>query len=109
MRQSYTPKMLSCIPVSQKLYSDIKENFPELEKAAASRAFSMNRVGYFQIPRALKHERMQVWQEMTKYRKTVIFDSHARKRERLAALLSYSGPEIFHLFAGLYRRWQMRS
>ena len=110
MRQSYKPKMFySCIQVSQKLYSDIKENFPELEKAAASRAFSVNRAIYFQIPRALKQERLQVWREMKKYRKTVILDPHARKRERLAALLSYSGPEIFHLFAGLYRRWQMRS
>ena len=108
MRQNYSPRMLSCIPVSQQLYKDISTKYPDLEQAAASRAFSVNRSIYLQLPHDRKQERKQVWQEMKKYRKTVIFDSHARKRERLAALLSYSGSEIFHLFAGLYKKLQMK-
>ena len=109
LRQSFSPKMLSCIQVSRQLYQDISAKFPDLEKAAASRAFSVNRAIFLQLPHDKKDERKQVWQEMKKYRRTVIFDSQARKRERLAALLSYSGSKIFHLFAFLYRRWQMRT
>ena len=109
LHQHYSPKLLSCVQVSQQLYNDISAKFPDLEKAAASRAFSVNRAIYLQLPHDRKDERKQVWQEMKKYRKTVLLDSQARKRERLAALLSYSGAEIFHLFAGLYRRWMMRT
>lgn len=104
---SYSPKMMSCIPVSRKLYSDICEKYPELRKAAASRAFSTNRGTYLLLPKDRKEERMQVWNEMKKYRKTVLFDPNARKRERLAALLSYAGPSLFHLFSGLYRKLLM--
>ena len=109
MRQAYTPKMLSCIEISRQLYRDISERYPDLEAAAASRAFSVNRCVYFQLPRERKEERLKVWDEMAKYRKTVISDPKARKRERLAALLSYAGPGAFHLLSGLYRRWQMRA
>lgn len=51
---------------------------------------------------------MQVWAEMKKYRSAIIFDSQARKRERIAALLSYLGADIFHiLFSRLYKKQQM--
>ena len=45
---------------------------------------------------------------MKKYRNTIIFDKAARKRERMAAILSYMGADLFHLlFSWLYRRQQM--
>ena len=105
---SYSPKMLSCIPVSQKLYTDICQQRPELSKAAASRAFSANRCTYFLLPNDRKEERMKVWEEMKKYRSTVLFDPHARKRERLAALVSYAGASFFHMFSRIYRYYLMR-
>lgn len=108
MHQYYSPKMLSCIPVSRQLYSDICGKYPELRLAAASRAFSVNRSTYFLLPNDKKEERMKVWEEMKKYRREVLFDPHARKRERIAALITYLGPGFFHMFSKLYRRYIMR-
>lgn len=108
LHTSYSPKMLSCIPVSRQLYSEISAKYPELRLAAASRAFSANRSTYFLLPKDHKEERMQVWEEMKKYRREVLFDPHARKRERLAALVSYLGPGFFHMFSKIYRRYLMR-
>ncbi len=107
-RQNYSPKMLSCILVSRQLYSEICEKCPALRVAAASRAFSVNRSTYFLLPYDHKEERMKVWEEMKKYRREVLFDPHARKRERLAALMTYLGPGFFHMFSKIYRRYLMR-
>ena len=106
---SYSPKMLSCIPVSRQLYGEISEKYPELRKAAASRAFSTNRCTYLLLPNDKKEERMKVWEEMKKYRRTVLSDPKARKREKIAALLTYAGPSFFHLFSRIYRRYLMRA
>lgn len=108
VRMSHSYKMMACITVSQQLYSEICEKRPELKTAAASRAFSVNRSHFFLLPRDHKEERMQVWEEMKKYRRTVLFDPHARKRERLAALVSYLGPGFFHMFSKIYRYHLMR-
>lgn len=108
MYTKYSPKMLSCIPISRQLYRETKEKYPDLEKAAASRAFAANRVVFLNLPSERKQERKQVWEEMKKYRMKVLFDNKARKRERITALLTYSGFNAFHLFSGLYRWYRMR-
>ena len=109
MQGSYSPKVLSCIPISEQLYSYVSKEFPELRNAAASRAFSANRTAYFKIPYGLKEERGRVWAEILKYRNDVIFDPRARKRERIAALCTYLGAPLFSIiFSGMYRRYQMR-
>ena len=104
---SYSPKMMACVQVSQWLYSEICGKRPALRLAAASRAFSVNRSHYFLLPNDKKEERMQVWEEMKKYRREVLSDPHARKRERIAALMTYLGPGFFHMFSKLYRRYLM--
>ena len=105
---TYSPKMMACIPVTRQLYNDICEERPALRLAVASTAFGVNRSHFFLLPKDHKEERMQVWEEMKKYRREVLFDPHARKRERTAALMTYLGPGFFHLFSGLYRRYLMR-
>ena len=106
----FSPKMLHAVPVSQQLFRDVTEKFPDLKRAASSKAFSMNRSVYLNFPFSKKNERMKLWAEMKKYRWTVIFDPEARKRERIAALLSYLGADLFHaLFSWLYRKQQMMS
>ena len=108
-KQSYSPKMLDCITVTRSLYSEVCEKAPELKTAAASRAFSANRMVYFSIPYDRKAERHQVWAELKKYRKTVLFDPKARKRERIMAMCTYLGSSVFHvLFSRAYRRYVMR-
>lgn len=109
MKATVSPKMLHIIPVTQQYYSAVAERFPDLKRAASSRAFSLNRSVYLYFPFSSKNERMQVWAEMKKYRSAIIFDNQARKRERIAALLSYLGADLFHLcFSWLYRKRQMR-
>lgn len=108
MKASISPNLLNIIPISQQYYTAVIEKFPDLKKAASSRAFSLNRSVYLNFPFTRRNERMQVWAEMKKYRKAIITDSQARKRERIAALLSYLGADLFHLlFSRLYRRQQM--
>lgn len=108
IRTSDSYKMTACLTVTRQIYGDICAQRPALRLAAASRAFSVNRATYFNIPYRLKEERMKIWEEMKKYRREVLFDPHARKRERLAALVSYLGPGFFHMFSRLYRRYLMR-
>lgn len=109
IQNRWSPKMLDCIPVSRQLYSEVCAQIPELKSAAASRAFSSNRMVYLKIPYELKEERGKVWAEMMKYRASVISDPHARKRERIAALLTYLGESLFHIiFSAAYRRWQKK-
>ncbi len=108
MRQNrYSEKMLSCIPVSRQFYRDISQAYPELQPAAASRAFSVNRAIYWQIPPQYREERTRIWQEMKQYRKTVWTDPHARKRERIIALFSYLGQGAMTSLSKAYQKQQM--
>lgn len=108
LKESFSPKMLHVILIMQKFYSDVTEKFPDLKAAMSSRAFSLSRNVYLYFPFSARKEHLQVWAEMKKYRSTIIFDPHARKHERLAAMLSYLGADIFHiLLSWLYRRQQM--
>lgn len=107
MHQGFSEKKMSCIPVTQQLYADISRDYPALQIAAASRAFSLNRGIYLQMPREKKDERNAIWAELKKYRKMVLHDGKARKRERLMAFTTYLGQGIFGLFAIPYRKQQM--
>lgn len=109
MRQGYSPKKLSCIVVSKQFYQEISAKYPELKTAASSRAFSVNRAIYLQMPSEKKEERKQIWNEMKKYRETVIKDGKARKREKVMAVISYCGPNVFGLLSLPYRMQQMQN
>lgn len=106
MHENASSKMLSCIPVSRQLFEEVSKVYPDLTKAAASRAFSVNRSIYLHLSHSRKKERQAVWQEIKKYRGIVIRDGNARGRERLMALVSYLGPEVMHWFSGLYKKQQ---
>ena len=108
MKADVSPKMLHVIPATREYYGAVVERFPDLRAAASSRAFSLNRSVYLNYPFSRKKERMMIWEEMKKYRRAIIFDPMARKRERIAALLSYLGADIFHiLFSWLYKKQQV--
>lgn len=107
MRQNYSEKKLACIPVSQDMHRNVCKLFPKLLNAAGSRAFNVNRAVYLQIPINEKDARNAVWREMMKYRKIVLRDKDARKREKIMALCTYLGQTLFELFAIPYRKQQM--
>lgn len=110
IRQAYTSKKAdSAIAISRKLYDDICEWYPGLGDAAASRCFSVNRMVYAQVPKEMLDERDRLWSELVKYRRAIVGDCDARKRERVAAALACVGEGPFRVFctaakkAGLLR------
>lgn len=109
IHQSFSKKKLTCIDVTTRLFSDISQMMPKLVNAAASRCCSCNRMVYSQIPYNDKKSRNLVWNEIKKYRDIVLFDSKARKRERMSCAISYFGQNIFYLFniIGLFYKFKI--
>jgi len=53
---------------------------------------------YSQISYKDKKNRNLIWNEILKYRKIVILDNKARKRERISCGISYLGQNAFYAF-----------
>lgn len=111
IRQTYTPnKARSALLISEQLYHDIHEWYPELTVAAASRCFSVCRMVFAQVPTGAtatpetEHERDELWLVLRRYRGIVLYDSDARKRERLAAAVACLGRPPFSAFCQIARR-----
>lgn len=112
MRGKYNHKKgESALMISKSLYEEIVGWYPSLRKAAASRVFSLCRMVFGQIPpgRAAAdgiyvHDRSALWHVLRRYRRVVVWDRHARRRERLAACVACCGEHTFSLFCRLCRR-----
>lgn len=110
IRQAYKhQKGVSAVVVANQLYQDICEWYPSLKAAAASRAFSLCRMVFSQIPARTKSgvgfakDRNDIWLIIKKHRHTVLWDSQARKRERLAAGAAHFGMNAFYAFCQVCR------
>ena len=66
-----------------------------LRSAACCAAFRINRIVFPKISFPNRVQKNDVWDEIRKYRKIVMFDRDAQKYERLLALLSCCGQHIF--------------
>lgn len=76
----------------------ITTNYPPLKKAAKCRYFSTVCNIIFQIKDTkYENERIMLWKEIIKYRKCVLFNSSARKKARIAAIISYFGYDILRM------------
>lgn len=105
VRRQFSPiKAASAVAVTQQLYRDILERSPDIKNAAASRCFSINRMVFAQSLAGGAEFKPYLWCELTKYRRAVLSDSKARKRERLAAGISMLGEAPFSKFCSLCRR-----
>lgn len=105
MRGEFAPEIVSsCIGITQTLYRDISTWYPTLNTAAASRCFSVCRVTYARIPVSEDEARASIWNEILYYRRIVLHDKDARKKERLAALFSTLGQLPFSVFCTLYKK-----
>ena len=105
IRQDFRPsKAKSVLKVATRLYEDVTWMWPDLVTAAASRCFSICRTVYAQIPfgknatEESRHYRSELWDVLSQHRKTVLFDEHARRRERLAAAIACLGEGPFTFF-----------
>lgn len=110
IRQEYRHiKGTSALAIADRLYSEICAWYPELERAAASRCFSLCRMVLAQVPNHSLNledrlDRDALWSVIERHRKAVLSDSHARKRERLSALIAMFGLSVFQLYCGACRK-----
>lgn len=111
IRQAYSPvKARSALLVANQLYRDVTAWYPDLADACASRCFSVCRMVYAQVPTGCnatedtEHDRDELWEVLKRHRNTVVSDSRARKRERLAAGIACLGRESFDLFCKSARK-----
>lgn len=109
IRQEYKHiKGESALIVAQQLYIDILAWYPELQKAAASRCFSVCRMVFAQLPTftndsLVRGDSSELWCVLKEYRQVVLIDDRARKRERLAAGIACLGKIPFQMFCLLCR------
>ena len=103
---AFNPKKLDSVRHCRTLMENVKRDFPQLGRAAECRYLSNVCNILFQI-RDSEHEKIEkaLWQEVKKYRRDVARDPQARKKARLAALLSYGG---YGLTRRVYEKTQWR-
>lgn len=110
-RQEYKPiKAASILTITERLYLDISDWYPELKDAAASRCFSACRMVFAQLLAGeqsnpeITRDREALWGALVRYREVVARDPHARKRERLAASIACLGEGPFAIFCQVARK-----
>lgn len=105
--QAFTPKKLDAVRHVEEMRNVIIGLYPELQKAADCRCFSTVCNILFQIPddRANRIYIDRLWKKIRKYRRSVIFDHEARKKNRYGAVASLAG---YHFMLSVYRKTQMR-
>ena len=113
IRQSYKHlKGESALKIVDELYPNICSWYPDLANAAASRCFSVCRMVFAQVPSRNSsastsesvRDAADLWKVLRRFRKTVLFDSSARKRERFAAMVACLGYLPFSAFCAVARR-----
>jgi glycosyltransferase involved in cell wall biosynthesis len=103
-------KGTSVLAVCGALYRDMCSWYPELADAAASRCFSACRMVFAQVPKGNRvtdeecADRKALWDVLKRFRKTVLHDSNARRRERLAAAIACVGEWPFSTFCTACRK-----
>lgn len=106
---------MDCITHFQDILQAVGQDYPSAIAAARCRYLSAVCNILFQIPDGeYQREREYLWHEMVWYRRGVLMDSSARRKARIAALLSYGG---YHFTRSIYqwsqwraryhRRWRM--
>lgn len=104
--EKFSLRKLDGIKHCREMMENVKQDYPDLGVAAESRYFSTVCNILFQIKEhEFTKERDLLWNEILKYRKHVLIDKKARKKNRMAALISYMG---FYVTTHLYHLVQRR-
>lgn len=107
MSESFNQHKMDCIWVSDHIVEVTKQNMPEERhiNAAYCAAFRVNRVTYAQIPsKGYERERKQIWQQICKFRKTVLMDSKAPKYDRILCASGYLGEGTFRVCVDIFTK-----
>lgn len=89
-------KMDSALSVFQSLGKDHADLIKPVEKAYKCRMLSFACHLLLKTPRDYD-KKYVFWDKIVEYRRTVLFDKKARKQARIAALISYFGPNAMQL------------
>lgn len=99
--ESFNPRKLDGVRHCLEMMKAVKQDFPDLGRAAECRYFSTVCNILFQIKdNAYTKEREFLWKEVKIYRKDILMDGKARKKAKMAALVSYLGYPIMKLMYG---------
>ena len=94
-KQNFSLKEMTGVTEWDRIYEDIERNYPAMCKTAASRLLSANFHILLMIPKGENQkELLQCWDNIKKYRKTVMFDLNARRKARIAAFISLFGLKV---------------
>ncbi len=97
---------LDAVEHMRELLYFVKERYPEVLKAANCRYFSVLCNVLFQInDKNYDSIKKELWYEVKKYRKGILYDSEARKKAKYAALISYFGYDFLKF---VYSKTQYR-
>lgn len=99
--QKFNLRKLDGVTHCREMLEAVKKDFPELVYAAECRYLSAVCNILFQIKDNMyAKEREFLWEEIKIYRHDVLMDANARKKSRIAALVSYFGYPIMKLIYG---------
>ncbi|WP_080803518.1 glycosyltransferase family 2 protein [Arabiibacter massiliensis] len=101
-------KVESAVAVTDELVRNIREWYPALDNAAKSRCFSVCRLVFATLGGGHEEARRELWPRIVATRATVLCDSEARKRERLAALAACLGSRLFGAFCQVYNLYKAK-
>lgn len=107
MKMSFNTNKLCITAITPHLFKDVINYDKKLKEAVSSRCFTALFNVFKQIPSEDIESQKQIWNEIRKYRKTIIFDFDiiGKKTTKLAALISLMGMKITHcLTATFYYR-----
>lgn len=99
-------KVKSAIVITDDLTRNIHDWYPSLDKAAASRQFSVCRLVYATLGKGHDDVRAELWKRIANTRLVVIGDTEARKREKAAAIVSCLGQTPFRVFCDIYNLYK---
>ena len=86
------------------MYDFVLNTMPNLRRAAACRKFSADCQVLFKLPaEGYSSEKTQLWCAIKQNRLSVVCDSHARLKNRIAALSSYFGKGAMEILWSLHK------
>lgn len=102
IRKGFAERKLDYIENTKYVLNKTREDFPGLEKAAISRALWADVHVVVQIGSDKRHSKVQneLWEEVKKYRGTVLADEKSRLQNKAVMLLSFFGKKFT---CGIYR------
>lgn len=96
VRTVFNPQKMDYVENCKWVLSDVRKEYPMLEKAAISRFLwaNIHVLVYLDDKFTYHNEFEYLWGNIKKYRRKVIWDKDAKLKNRFVALLTYSGDKV---------------